>query len=90
MVTTMSGAMLVTAAYMDEAVVEEHAEDGGAHPLLLPHGGRHPRPHNGGQLRARVGVEVGRELLSRGAASKNGEDDGKGKEGCQPGEDGHV
>jgi len=81
--------LLLRAAYIDEAVVEEHAEDGGAHPLLLPHGGRHPLPHDGGQLRARVVVEVGRELLSRGAA-KNGEDDGKGKEGCRPGEDGHV
>jgi len=84
-----ASAMLVTATYIDEAVVEEHAEDGGAHPLLLPHGGSHPRPHDGEQLRARLGVEVGRELLSRGAA-KNGEDDGEGKEGCRPGEDGHV
>jgi len=75
-----ASAMLVTATYIDEAVVEEHAEDGGAHPLLLP--------HDGEQLRARLGVEVGREQLSRGAA--NGEDDGEGKEGCRPGEDGHV
>ena len=45
----MPGATLVTAAYIDKAVMEEeHVEDGGTHPLLLPHGDHHTRPHDGG------------------------------------------
>ena len=78
-------------SYIDEAVVEEHAEDGGAHALLRRHGGRHLLPHDGGQVRARLGVEVGRELLRvRGAGEQGNEDDGEGEEGHGPaGECGH-
>jgi hypothetical protein len=65
--------------------VEEQAEDGRAHPPLPLHGGGHAAPNDGGHVRARPGVEVGRQLRVRRAA----EDDGEGDEGGQPDEDGH-
>jgi hypothetical protein len=48
--------------YVDEAVVEEEPEDGRAHPRLPLHGGHHPRPHDGLQVRAAAVVERRREL----------------------------
>lgn len=75
-------------AYIDEAVVEEEAEDGGGHPRLPLHGGGHPLPHDGGQVRARRRVEVGRQLRVRRAA-EDGEDDGEGNEAGRPGEGSH-
>lgn len=47
---------------IDETVVEEEADDGGAHPGLLGDRLLHHRPHDGGHAGARLGVELGREL----------------------------
>ena len=47
---------------IDEAVVEEEADDGRAHPGLLGDCLRHHRPHDGDHAGARLGVELGGEL----------------------------
>ena len=46
-------------AVLDEAVVEEEAEDGGAHALLPGDGGLHHRLDGVVHAGARVGVEAG-------------------------------
>jgi hypothetical protein len=51
-----------TKTYIDEAVVEEEAEDGRAHACLLLHGLRHAPTHDGRQRRARRVVERRRQL----------------------------
>jgi hypothetical protein len=56
------GAPTCMHAYLDEAVVEEEAEDGGPHPRLLLHGGGHPGPHDGLQAGAARVVERRRQL----------------------------
>jgi len=50
--------------YIDEAVVEEHAEDGGAHALLRRHGRRHPGPHDALHVRALLAVEARRQTAA--------------------------
>lgn len=52
---------MLPATHIDEAVVEEHAEDGGAHALLRRHGGRHPGPHDALHVRALLAVEARRQ-----------------------------
>jgi len=51
---------------IDEAVVEEEADDGRAHPGLLGDCLRRHRPDDGGHARARLGVELGGELPMTG------------------------
>jgi len=53
--------------YLDEAVVEEEAEDGGAHALLLGDGGPHHRLDGAVDAGAGVGVEARGQLRRRGA-----------------------
>ena len=48
--------------YIDEAVVEEEAEDGGTHAGFFGKSLPHCVADNGLKVRARFGVEVGREL----------------------------
>jgi len=55
--------------YLDEAVVEEEAEDGGAHALLPGDGGLQHRPDGVVHAGARVGVEAGAQLRRRGAGA---------------------
>lgn len=53
--------------YVDEAVMEEEANDGGAHPGILADDLRHDRPHDALQVGARHGVERRRQLTVGGA-----------------------
>ncbi|RWW13927.1 hypothetical protein GW17_00022338 [Ensete ventricosum] len=56
-------------AYVDEAVMEEEAEDGGAHAGFPADGLRHDRPYDGLQVGARRRVERRRQLRLRSAAA---------------------
>ena len=53
--------------YLNEAVMEEETEDGGAHALLPGDGGLQHRPDGVVHAGARVGVEAGAQLRRRGA-----------------------
>jgi hypothetical protein len=57
---------------VDEAVVEEEANDGRAHPWLRGDGRRHDGPHDGFHVGARLGVELVGQL--RVARKKQAED----------------
>jgi hypothetical protein len=70
---------LLVCSYLDEAVVEEEAEDGCAHALLLGDGGLHHRLDSVVHSRARRGVEARGQLRRRHAAGERQEkDDGDG------------
>lgn len=62
---------------IDETVVEEEADDGGAHPGLLGDRLLHHRPHDGGHAGARLGVELGRELPMAMGRKKQAEQQSK-------------
>jgi hypothetical protein len=59
---------------VDEAVVEEEPDNGGAHPRLRGDGRRHHGPHDRFHVWARLGVELGGELRL-GVARKNHTED---------------
>jgi hypothetical protein len=75
--TCTSISLLITfiPTYLDEAVVEEEAEDGCAHSLLLGDGGLHHRIDGIVHSRARRGVEARGQLRRRHAAGKRQEKD---------------
>ncbi|RWW56022.1 hypothetical protein BHE74_00037296 [Ensete ventricosum] len=59
--------------YVDEAVMEEEANDGGAHPGILADDLRHDRPGDALQVGARRGVERRGELTVGGARQQREE-----------------
>jgi hypothetical protein len=65
-----SPACINCTSYLDEAVVEEEAEDGGPHALLPGDGGLHHRLDGAVHAGARVGVEARGQLRRRGAGER--------------------
>jgi len=66
---------MIRKQYLDEAVVEEEANDGGAHALLPGDRGLHHRLDGAVQAGAGGGVEAGGELRRRGAGQHQEESD---------------
>jgi hypothetical protein len=58
---------MAVVSYLDEAVVEEEADGGGAHALLSGDGGFHHRLDGVVHTGARGGVEAGGQLRPRSA-----------------------
>ena len=74
--------MTPSVTYIDEAVVEEEAEDGRPHSRLAGDLVRHHRPHDALHVWTRLVVVPCREMVAIGSGRDNNEEE-QGK--CNPG-----